>query len=818
MHNCSMCPFFSVSQSELIAHLVRRHRHAAGFNVYCSALGCGRSFNNYLSFKTHVTRSHPVHAAETTSSDADESGMVVPESVQSVSAGDLRPGSLCEAAYVLKLKTVHRLPHTVVSAVLNETKFLLVDRLSSVRTALEETLGIDPANDSRLTDVFRDDLFADLQSGKEQDKFWTQHFGYVKPVAVKLLEETLNKRFRHVYHMKPVSRYGYFVPFIEQLKALVSLPEVQDLLLTGKCCQSSDPFLRDITDGNYLLSHPFLRAHPSALVFALYTDDFELVNPIGSHRRKHKVTAFYWTLLNIPAEYRSKLSAIQLLALARTQDLKRSSLEILLQDFLLALRQLWHGITFGDSESVNNLTYGMLAVVIADTPAAHLLGGFKEGVSFAEKPCRRCDIARSSLSDIHVAEETLLRNETEHRDRVDMLSEVSSETFKYWSRQYGINGRSLLLDIPGFQVTKCILQDPMHVLLEGVLKHEFQCLLRVLMKKDKGLLRRLNTRIQQFEFSSHGSRDKPQVIDAKQLERGASLAQSAAEMKTLVSLLPFLMEDLVDDDDNHWLNFVRLLHITHLSLSPIASSNTVLSLKCIIATHNHEFLRLYPDEAFPPKMHYMLHFPQQIEDFGPLRSHWCMRFEAKNGFFKSKKWSNFKNICLSLSLFHQRWMCLQMVDTTGSMSMTFLYDGDKIGAGCSVPLSQLELYKEIMEYFPDADPTSLPRLVLLSSYFEVFGHRYEVGTVLLNKWVPFENPAFVRIRSLVVVNGKKFLICGKLKIIEYAVALGGFLAEQSCELVLLAASDLRYCIPQIAHDYHGFTGIIMQGAGDVFML
>jgi len=81
-------------------------------------------------------------------------------------------------------------------------------------------------------------------------------------------------------------------------------------------CQSSDTLLMDMPDGNYLSTHPFLHDHPSALLFALYTDDFELVNPIGSHRKKHKVSVFYWTLLNIPVEYRSRLSAIQLLALA----------------------------------------------------------------------------------------------------------------------------------------------------------------------------------------------------------------------------------------------------------------------------------------------------------------------------------------------------------------------------------------------------------------------------------------------------------------------------------------------------------------------
>ena len=57
---------------------------------YKHTAGCGRSFNNYLSFKTHVTRSHPAPDPETTNSDADETCTVVRDSVQYITAGDLR--------------------------------------------------------------------------------------------------------------------------------------------------------------------------------------------------------------------------------------------------------------------------------------------------------------------------------------------------------------------------------------------------------------------------------------------------------------------------------------------------------------------------------------------------------------------------------------------------------------------------------------------------------------------------------------------------------------------------------------------------------
>lgn len=56
---------------------------------------------------------------------------------------------------------------------------------------------------------------------------------------------------------------------------------------------------------------------------------------------------------------------------------------------------------------INGTTHtveGALLAVIADTPAAHWLVGFKEGVGFSHKNCRNCDAAAVSISNSFVAE------------------------------------------------------------------------------------------------------------------------------------------------------------------------------------------------------------------------------------------------------------------------------------------------------------------------------------------------------------------------------------------------------------------------------
>ena len=67
---------------------------------------------------------------------------------------------------------------------------------------------------------------------------------------------------------------------------------------------------QDIIDEEYCIYQHCINAHPKALLFTKYTDDFKIVIPTISHGKKHKIIAFYWILLNIPLECRSRLSAI----------------------------------------------------------------------------------------------------------------------------------------------------------------------------------------------------------------------------------------------------------------------------------------------------------------------------------------------------------------------------------------------------------------------------------------------------------------------------------------------------------------------------
>ena len=88
------------------------------------------------------------------------------------------------------------------------------------------------------------------------------------------------------------------------------------------------------------------------------------------------------------------------------------------------------------------------------------------------------------------------------------------------------------------------------------------------------------------------------------------------------------------------------------------TADTAAYLEILIEEHHQDFMKLYPTKSIIPKMHFMVHFPRQILNFGPLVHAWTMRHEAKLRVIKrAAKVSNFKNVCKTVAKRHQHLLC-----------------------------------------------------------------------------------------------------------------------------------------------------------------
>ena len=82
-------------------------------------------------------------------------------------------------------------------------------------------------------------------------------------------------------------------------------------------------------------------------------------------------------------------------------------------------------------------------------------------------------------------------------------------------------------------------------------------------------------------------------------------------MWLLGRLLPLMIGQQVPDGDSHWLCFMELLMILVMSTAVEVTEDTAYGLTVIIESYLIHFNKLYPD-SMTPKMHYLLHLPEQM--------------------------------------------------------------------------------------------------------------------------------------------------------------------------------------------------------------
>lgn len=195
--------------------------------------------------------------------------------------------------------------------------------------------------------------------------------------------------------------------------------------------------------------------------------------------------------------------------------------------------------------------------------------------------------------------------------------------------------------------------DPMHDLLEGIVKLVIQLILNVLVN-DRNVLTEdnLNQIITDFKYGITESRDKPSAnFKAAKLKQANSINQSAAQTWLLLRAFPFMF--------NQFLQFNPLLidivscvlKITYYTFSNKLTNDHVDDLDSQITRFYDLFLTCFPEKSPTNKLHHISHYPETIHTEGPVALFSCMLFENKFRESKqiSKTCGNFNNFTYSLT-------------------------------------------------------------------------------------------------------------------------------------------------------------------------
>lgn len=202
--------------------------------------------------------------------------------------------------------------------------------------------------------------------------------------------------------------------------------------------------------------------------------------------------------------------------------------------------------------------------------------------------------------------------------------------------------------------------DIMHDIFEGVAQYEIKLVLKHCISKSYFSLDNYNHRLLYFNYG-FSETDKPSPLTQRTLQSDEKkLHISASQTILLCRVLPFIIGDKIPETDEVWRCFLLLLKIIDLVISPCISVDNCGVLKVLIEEHLDVFKLVLPGSTIIPKMHFMIHYAEQILSIGPMVCSWTMCQEAKLSFFKrASHLGNFKNIACTLARRHQRWICYQ---------------------------------------------------------------------------------------------------------------------------------------------------------------
>lgn len=152
-----------------------------------------------------------------------------------------------------------------------------------------------------------------------------------------------------------------------------------------------------------------------------------------------------------------------------------------------------------------------------------------------------------------------------------------------------------------FPLLDGLVQDPMHVLLEGVVRKELAILLnRYIYEKHLFTLQWLNMALTGFPYSYLHSSTRPEPLEKKQIDGTGSIKQTSSATLTMVRVLPFVIGSRVPQNDGHWANYLRLLQIVLLCTSSYCSSETFADFDFAVSPRFQEIIsrcKFYPKDA-----------------------------------------------------------------------------------------------------------------------------------------------------------------------------------------------------------------------------
>ncbi len=622
--------------------------------VKCPFKGCGKAFSLRSSFTAHISRNHKkaasVHVSAMYLVDSVPSqSFDIAQSPSDVSIDEpedildppdmkgLYMRNLC--MFYMKLQAKYLVPSSTIQMIVEQ-----VDSLSDVchQYTRNQLKGVLQAN-TRLTESEIKDVLASLNDSSLhascspalsteylRRQYFQTNFSYVHPQTISLGTDDNRKE-----------QFAQYIPIKETLQALL-----KDPIVWKECTKHEDDtsahVLSDVRDGSVYKSNTLFRESGISIKLILYQDAFEVVNPLGSAKKKYKILGVYFTLANLDPFYRSSVENLQLVLLCREEHFKYFGHDKVFSTMLSDIKELeTNGLVIS-----GHVVKASVFCIAGDNLGSHNIGGFTENFSTSTYFCRYCLVTRSEFHDFQKGAPP--RTVQNYNEAVQQIRSGALTEFR------GLKFDSVFNSLTYFHVSQPGLPPCIgHDVFEGVVAYDLAMYIKHFVKVKKFFTySQLNRRIRQFSYQGSDATSTPSDVS----EKGVKIGGQATENWSLLRLLPIIIgEKIAETDDPIWQLTVQLKELVELICAPKISHSQVALLNVLIVEYLETRKEMFPDHKLKPKHHYMGHYPALILKFGPLIRLWTMRFESKHSYFKRcvRRTQNFKNVCQTLANNHQ---------------------------------------------------------------------------------------------------------------------------------------------------------------------
>lgn len=644
---CKFCNVKSASFRILKSHINLHHREVKRYE--CGSPGCGRFYGLFNSYRTHFLKCH----FNSRIGNNNSALVIYPQTLPV--AG---PSSAIteDTQYVVRDKEVAESPVPItetLSKLLSNLygnpqvpQNVVDDAFQGLRNVIYKSiLPMLPANNSDVL-AHIDNSFHSLQSKHKRFKFFEQSGTLICPQEYRVGQRNdfVKRAGRAIYESVPCVAHKVSLRIV--LQKFFSMPKVLSLTLEyyHKLLNTvNGDIIENFIQGSFWKSRRELQ-HGQRIVLPLFlhVDDFEPLNPLGSHNSIHKLGAAYVSVGCLPSCYTSQLTSIFLILLYHSSDRVQFGNRVIFQPLIEEFNCLSrNGIHF-QTEGFEGTIYFELGAVLGDYLGIHSIMGFVESFS-GQFPCRMCKISKAQLQKTFTEDLALLRNVDNYARDLNVGNPTLS----------GIKEKCIWLDVDNFELFNQMGFDVMRDLYEGTLKYIMANLIVALIDKSKFFtLELFNNKLATFSYGPD-KKDMPVAQSIENLRKGIICA-TASEMCVLWKYLGIMLGELVPRGDQYWDIYILTIQFLDIAVALSYRPNLDQYFKFIIRSLCTTYMSVF-NRPLTPKFHYLLHYPTAMFKFGPLTHLSSMRYEGKHSPCKvtAKTTCNRRNMTLTIFTKHQ---------------------------------------------------------------------------------------------------------------------------------------------------------------------